>query len=101
MRHPRFIDRLHDSLRNRFRSHDTIEMVRIEKDRLTGKEQVIRAHLPTGKGWNDGSGVIFWKNMGWIVAEEYEARVHATEMEAKRLEAVKAAEKAPKKEAAK
>jgi hypothetical protein len=56
-------------------SSQCIEMVRVEK---RGDEVLeIRQMLPTAKvGWNQGNGVVDWINLGWQVAEEYDAKKH-------------------------
>jgi hypothetical protein len=57
-----------------FRTKTTVEYVREEVQR-DGKTIIIRADLPVGRGWNDGTAIA-WNNLGWQSASEYDAKKH-------------------------
>jgi hypothetical protein len=67
------------------RSTQTVEYVREEK-RRNGEVLVIRATMPVGLGYNDGTA-IFYNNLGWQSAAEYDARKHKEEVEKAQAEA--------------
>ncbi len=75
--------------RNTHRSTATRTYVRIEK--IKGKDELIEAELPVGKGWNDG-GQLAWENIDlgehsskWMTKESYEDMQRTKEVEAKRV----------------
>jgi hypothetical protein len=61
------------------RSKETITMVRVDDE---GNK--ITTDLPIGRGWNDGSGVIFWRKLGWETLDKHNEQQHQKEVAAKR-----------------
>ena len=60
-------------LKNVKRSTEKVRMVRIEVG-ADGKETLIDAMMPVGRGWNAGNGTFDWLNMpdcGWMTWETY------------------------------
>ena len=77
-----------DPLRTRaqMRSGTTIEHVKVEPNGY-----VRRANLPIGKGFGDGSA-LYWVNLGWETAVNYDARIHKAKVEAEQAAAKAEAE---------
>lgn len=71
------------------------KFVRIEEDGVT--EQV--CELPIEKNFNDGTGALYWINLGFTPYDEYMSKKHGAEVKKQQEEALKAAEEAAAKAA--